>query len=281
MKLAIIQQRAALALNRLFRTQKGGQMAGPRYQHVIDELTHLIQTGVLSPGEKLPRSRELAERFNVPLGSVAAAIRELKAAGLVDTRRGVGIVVRVRPEVRRKAMTRYQADRDQARATGGIPPATSFTRDHRLTWDQYRVDCDITEVEADATLAELLAVPTGTPLLQRRLVFYAHGQPQQLSYSHFLLDIVAATPVADPANEPWPGGSIAQLMSLGVEVTAVEESVRARMPTADETSILQIPTGVPVLTVTRRMLSGQRPVEAAADIVIPADRVALDYRIDL
>lgn len=256
-------------------------MAGPRYQHVIDELTHLIQTGVLSPGEKLPQSRELAERFNVPLGSVAAAIRELKAAGLVDTRRGVGIVVRVRPEVRRKAMTRYQADRDQARATGGIPPATSFTRDHRLTWDQYWVDCDITEVEADATLAELLAVPTGTPLLQRRLVFYAHGQPQQLSYSHFLLDMVATTPVADPANEPWPGGSIAQLMSLGVEVTAVEESVRARMPTADETSILQIPTGVPVLTVTRRMLSGQRPVEAAADIVIPADRVALDYRIDL
>jgi DNA-binding GntR family transcriptional regulator len=256
-------------------------MARPRYQHLVDELTRLIRTGALGPGDKLPKARELAERFDVPLGTAAAAIRELKSAGLVDTRRGVGTVVRVRPAVHRKAMTRYQADRDQARATGGIPPETSFTCDHQLTWDQYRVDCDIAEVAADTTLAGLLAVPTGTPLLQRRLVFYAHGQPQQISYSHFLLGMVAETPVADPANEPWPGGSIAQLMSLGIEVTAVEESVRARTPTADETSILQIPTGVPVLTVTRRMLAGERPVEVAADIVIPADRVALDYRIDL
>ena len=39
------------------------------------------------------------------------------------------------------------------------------------------------------------------------------------------------TPVADPANEPWPGGNLAQLATLGIFIIRVEESVQARMPT--------------------------------------------------
>jgi GntR family transcriptional regulator len=71
------------------------------------------------------------------------------------------------------------------------------------------------------------------------------------------------------------------LATVGLEVTRVEEAVRARMPTPDERRTLHIAQGVPVLTVTRRMLAGQRPVEAAVDIVMPADRFVLDYAIDL
>jgi GntR family transcriptional regulator len=43
-------------------------------------------------------------------------------------------------------------------------------------------------------------------------------------------ELVAGTPVADPANEPWPGGTPAQVASLGHPLTRVEESVKARMP---------------------------------------------------
>jgi hypothetical protein len=42
-----------------------------------------------------------------------------------------------------------------------------------------------------------------------------------------LLDVVRNTPVAEPANEPWPGGNTAQLHSLGVVVTNIRERVRA------------------------------------------------------
>jgi hypothetical protein len=97
----------------------------------------------------------------------------------------------------------------------------------------------------------------------------------------FPADLVKGTPVEDPANEPWPGGTMAQLGTLGVEVTRIEESVRARMPTPDERRTLQIAQGVPVLTVTRRMLDHDRPVEAAMDTVMPADRFVLDYSMDL
>jgi GntR family transcriptional regulator len=40
-------------------------------------------------------------------------------------------------------------------------------------------------------------------------------------------------------------------------------------------------SGVPVLTITRRMFSAERIMEVCRDIVIPADRVILDYAIDL
>jgi GntR family transcriptional regulator len=38
---------------------------------------------------------------------------------------------------------------------------------------------------------------------------------------------------------------------------------------------------VPVVTITRQTFAGERVVEVASDIVIPGDRVELDYWIDL
>jgi hypothetical protein len=65
------------------------------------------------------------------------------------------------------------------------------------------------------------------------------------------------------------------------KLTAVEERLRARMPMRDEIEALNIPGGVPVLTITRRMFAGERVVEVAHDIVLPADRTELEYRIEL
>src|SRR6266545_661396 len=109
---------------------------------------------------------------------------------------------------------------------------------------------------------------------------------QGVDWSAYQLDkefreVPASAPVADPANEPWPGGNIAQLHSLGITVTKIRERVRARMPLADETQALRIPSGVPVLAITRQTYDGDRVVEVAVDIVLPADRTELVYDIDL
>jgi GntR family transcriptional regulator len=93
--------------------------------------------------------------------------------------------------------------------------------------------------------------------------------------------MVTGTPVADAANEPWPGGNTAQLHSLGVIITRIVENVRARMPLADEITALRIPAGVPVLAITRRTVAGDRVVEVAVDITLPADRNELRYEISL
>ncbi len=118
-------------------------------------------------------------------------------------------------------------------------------------------------------------------LLERRFVFSVGNDPQQMSHTYLPLELVSGTPVADPENEPWPGGTPAQLASLGHPLSRVEESIKARMPTPEEMATLQIAPGVPVFSITRRMISRGRVLEVAADIVIPADQAILDYAIDL
>ncbi|SEF80067.1 transcriptional regulator, GntR family [Thermomonospora echinospora] len=247
----------------------------PAYLRIAGELREQIRRGDYPPGSRLPTLARLCQTHGVSEIVVRQAVALLRGEGLVETRRGGGTVVRVRPAARRLAMSRYRNDPPAA------APATSFTRDQRIGWNEYRLDKTFTRVRADPHLASLFELPAGTELLRRRFVFHSRGEPQQISVSYLPWSLVEGTPVADPAREPWPGGTPAQLASLGRPVTRVEESVQARMPTPEEVETLRITAGVPVLTITRRMFSGDRPYEVCRDIVIPADRVTLDYSIDL
>ncbi|MEV1287324.1 GntR family transcriptional regulator [Micromonospora sp. NPDC049679] len=251
----------------------------PRYRMVADELRHRIEAGAIPPGSLLPSETTLMDEFGVSRGTVREAIGLLRADGMIVTEHGRGSYARPLMPVRRVGSERYRRELYQLR--GDRLPETSFTVDHDLPWADYQLEKDFRELPAPPELAELFDVEPGTPLLERRFVFRAHGVPQQMSTSCLLLDMVAGTPVADPEREPWPGGNTAQLYTLGITVTGIRERVRARMPAADERATLRLPSGVPVITVTRQTYAGDRVVEVATDIVIPADRVELDYWIDI
>ncbi|HZU16804.1 MAG TPA: GntR family transcriptional regulator [Candidatus Dormibacteraeota bacterium] len=255
----------------------------PAYQQIADDLRAQIDRGDLRPGDRLPSIRVLASLHDVAQMTIRQAITLLVNEGRVSTRQGRGAFVREPQPVRRIASSRYRTQLEYVQQAGKAPPApgTAFTGDHQIAWHEYELEKSFSRVPAPPVVADLLEVPIGTPLLARRFVFYARSRPEQISTSYYPLSLVEGTPVADPNNEPWPGGNIAQLATLGVHVTEVQESVRARMPTPEERQILQIPRGIPVLTIRRRMLAQGRPVEAAVDIVIPADRVVLDYTIEL
>jgi GntR family transcriptional regulator len=253
--------------------------ARPRYRRVADELRRRILGGAIPPGALLPAESALIAEFGVSRGTVREALALLRAEGLTVTEHGRGTYARPVPPVRRLSADRYR--REQEQLAGDRPPETSFTRDHSIAWSDYTLDADFRETPADAALADLFSAAPGTMVLERRFVFRAHGVPQQMSTSYYPLDLVAGTPVADPANEPWPGGNIAQLHSLGITVTAVRERVRARMPVPDEVTTLRVPSGVPVITITRQTYAGERVVEVANDITIPADRIELEYVTDL
>ncbi len=251
----------------------------PQYALVAAELRRRIRAGAIPPGSLLPSESALISEFGVSRGTIREALSQLRASGDIITEHGRGSYARPVMAVRRLAGDRYRREVEQT--TGTRPPATSFTRDQGIDWTDYQLDKEFRQVPASSALAELFGVEPGTLVLERRFLFRALGVPQQTSVSCYLLDLVAETPVADPANEPWPGGNIAQRHTLGIQITAVEETIRARMPMRDETQQLNIPGGVPVLTITRRMFAGERVVEVAQDIVLPADRTELQYRIDL
>jgi GntR family transcriptional regulator len=248
----------------------------PAYARIADELRESIRNGTYPPGARLPTISELSRAYDVSMIVIRNAFAMLRHEGLIETRRGAGTLVRAAPPVRRVAMDRYRAE-----TSPGTTPATSFTHDQHISWQDYRLDRSYSRRRADEDLASLFGLEPGTPLLRRRFVFWARDMPQQISVNYLPWSLVEDTPVADPAREPWPGGTPAQLASLGHPATRVEEAVRSRMPTPEEATTLLMGAGVPVLAITRRMLSGEQVLEVCRDIVIPADRVVLDYAIDL
>lgn len=246
------------------------------YLRIAARLREQITSGELAPGQKLPSLRQLAEQHEVSDILIRRALDILRNEGLLESRKGAGTYVRQRPPIRRISSDRYRADFDLEPGT----LATSFTHDQGIAWEEYRLDKAFRWIEADDRLAELFGVEPGTRVLERRFVFYAGREPSQMSRSCLLASDVEGTPVADPKNEPWPGGVPGQLRSLGIEVERrIPESVATRMPTPEEARVLRIGPGVPVFVLTRRMLSGGRVVEVADPIVIPGDRAILDYEI--
>jgi DNA-binding transcriptional regulator YhcF (GntR family) len=67
--------------------------ATPPFDQLKQQLTALVDTGALPPGEKLPTVRALAAELGLAANTVARAYRELEAEGVVQTRGRAGTFV--------------------------------------------------------------------------------------------------------------------------------------------------------------------------------------------
>lgn len=243
--------------------------ADPRavYQRIADDLRTQILSGDLDPGSPLPSEAELVRQYGSSRGPVRQAINLLRSEGLIDSHQGRGVFVRRRPSLRRLSID-GMADgareaQDSAAEIGG-----------RLEVRRYA------PIAAPAEVAERLGLPQGARVLARSFRFIVEGRPAQLSDSYLPYDLVKGTPVEDPENEPWPGGILAQLRSLGVEVREITEDVATRTPTPDEMQELSLRPGMPVFEVTRTIYATDRPV-VTSRLVIAGDRYVLSYRIPI
>lgn len=65
----------------------------PIYRQIITQIKYMIASGRLSPGEKLPPVRKLAETLLINPNTVARAYRDLETLGLVQTRQGSSVCI--------------------------------------------------------------------------------------------------------------------------------------------------------------------------------------------
>lgn len=65
----------------------------PIYMQIVQQVRRQVASGELQPNDELPSIRILAERLVVNPNTVARAYRELEAAGIVKTTRGLGTFV--------------------------------------------------------------------------------------------------------------------------------------------------------------------------------------------
>ncbi|WP_159887487.1 FadR/GntR family transcriptional regulator [Paenibacillus puerhi] len=64
------------------------------YEVIADQIKEQITSGQLKPGDKLPSTKELSERFQAGRSTVREALSALKAMGLVEIHQGEGSYVR-------------------------------------------------------------------------------------------------------------------------------------------------------------------------------------------
>ena len=65
----------------------------PIYLQIINQIKYMVASGRLTPGDKLPPVRKLAEQLLINPNTVARAYRELESAKVLNTRQGSGVFV--------------------------------------------------------------------------------------------------------------------------------------------------------------------------------------------
>lgn len=74
-------------------TTIGSDSTVPIYEQIIAQVVGVIASGGLKPGDMLPSVREMATKLLVNPNTVARAYGELERAGLVEPRRGTGMLI--------------------------------------------------------------------------------------------------------------------------------------------------------------------------------------------
>jgi DNA-binding GntR family transcriptional regulator len=238
-----------------------------RYQDIASSIRARIEAGEWEPGSHLPRLDDFAREYGANRNTIGRAIAELEIEGYVWAVQGRGIAVRygaIRPRRTRGDLVK----RNQQALGYSFPSASGqevWVRHGASTSEPTKLD--------DPRLAKLLGVAQGTPVLRRHRVTSPAGEePFQISTSwiHPRVEQLVTNVDAHPVAGEW----LYLIEKGGHWPIEWHQITRARMPSKDEASLLQIPTTLPVLEIVRVGYSGtdQQPVEVTAQI-IPSDRV--------
>ncbi|WP_326536494.1 GntR family transcriptional regulator [Pseudorhodoferax sp.] len=212
----------------------------PLYQQIKGLILQSLQAGEWKPGELIPSEIELASRFRVSQGTVRKAVDELAGENLLVRRQGKGTFVATHTEqhVRYRFLKLVPDDGDLNREG---PAQRRF------------LECRRTR--ASAEIARALGLRGGDAVMQVRRVLSFAGQDG------------AQTPTI--LEDLWlPGGPFKGLTAermaafrgptyalfeteFGVRMVRAEEKIRAVLPDAEQTDILQVPAGTPLLSVER------------------------------
>jgi GntR family transcriptional regulator len=228
-------------------------------RQIAADLRASILSGELPPGAVLPSERELVERYKTTKSTAAKVVGILQAEGLVTTEFGRGTFVRSRPPLRRISAARRHA----AHRSTGKPIFDVQAIDQGQVPSRRMLD--VRRVEATPEVATWLQIEAGEEVAMRKRLQLLDEHPAILSTSYYPLWIADGTRLESP--EALPEGPDELIEKLGHRFFNGLEVFRARMPTPEESAILRLNPGVPVVDVWDVDYDAQgRTLQAAHDI---------------
>lgn len=214
----------------------------PVWAHIRATLAKEIAAGQYRPGDKLPTEAALAARFGVNRHTVRRALADLTDAGVVHSRRGAGVFVRMRPtDYAIGRRTRFHANLAEA---GRIASKTVLRLETRA---------------ADAREAAALDLAPGAEVHVWEGISRADDEPIALFLSAFPAQGLPGLPEALRETR----SVTAALVRCGVDdYTRHATRVSAESADAAQARHLQCAAGAPLLrTVAVNIDPDGRPVE--------------------
>jgi GntR family transcriptional regulator len=248
---------------------------------ITGDLRKQIEDRTYGPGALLPSEPELAASYNVSRQTARTALRTLEQEGLITVRPRRGRTVRVPPRRAVRTSERHQLEKNNAilpeKERGKLGEAET-NLDMSIHDQEFTSKYDI--FPAPEELASIFGIIPTTPLLRRRFTSTdpRTGNLLSTSVSYIPKHFVEANPaILDGGNEPWPGGTLHQLSTVGIEIMKVVDEVTARMPINTEVQAWDLPSGIPLLFCRRLSYDRDNTLIEISDAWYPADRTELRF----
>ncbi len=214
----------------------------PIYSQVERMVMDMIGSGKLSPGQRAPSEREIAETLGISRMTARAAMSNLIADGYLYSVPGKGTIVS-NPKMRQDLME-----------------LTSFTEDMRkrgLKPGARLLEIGVTD-RASEKVYRRLELSEGEDLIRIHRLRTADEEPMCLETSYLPKSYVPWLPEEDLES----GSLYRALESRGIELVRAEEHLEATVVWETESELLTVPAGYPALLIERTTYTeGGRPIE--------------------
>ena len=243
----------------------------PASRRIADELRRAIESGELAPGAQLPSERQLAATYGTARNTAREAIRLLADSGLVIVEQGRGAFVRRSAPLILLGNDRYSP---KYRDSGMSPFLLECAKQCRT--GRFEV-LGVERIQpSDDVAARLDVLADSESVLRRENVFYADADPVHRVTTYIPWPIAEGTGLLDP-DVGHPYGIHGILEERGHTMTRLREEVSARMPSTDETQLLHLSPGVPVLDVLHTSIDQDSKPYELTRFVMRADLTGLAY----
>ncbi len=218
----------------------------PLYYQLENLLREKINSGAVSPGDRLPTESDLIEQYGVSRITVRQALQALADEGLIERRQGRGTFVAER-RTRRKTfegVTNLTGSLDELIEMGKGTPVKLL---------------EMNRVEASAHEAELLSIKPGEPVFRIKRLRLRDDKPYSLIINYLPAEIGARL-----TREDLSHGALLQLLEsrFGLRLHDARQQITAELADPYVAGLLKVRIGSPLLSIERTVYTEDgKPIE--------------------